>query len=137
MALSDRLTGKASTLTWGGTTVPLTKWTPKTTRNLADATDSSDYDSGTDMVWKKQLPVTLEQELSIEGRYNTSVIPTTFTTALFSGNAAVAVVLTLKPDGVYGHGSYDISDFELSDPVDDMVTFTATAKLNGIFTAGS
>jgi len=137
MALSDRLTGKASTMTYAGTTVPLTKWEPKTTRTLASATDSSDYDSASDMVWETQLPAKLAQELSVEGRYNTSVVPSTFTTDLFTGNTYVAVVLTLKSGVIYGHGNYDLSDFSLSSPTEDIVTFTATLKLNGKFTAGS
>jgi hypothetical protein len=137
MSVTNKLTGKASSLTYGGTTLPITKHTPSVTRTLADTTDSTDYDPTTNMLWESQIPVKLAQTLKVEGKYNTSTIPSTIIADLYSGNAAAAIVWTLKSGVVAGHGNYDISDFETSAPVNDTVTYSCTAKLNGVFTAGS
>jgi|GEM_PF-2895922 len=137
MSVSGKLTGKAQSLVIGGSTLPITKVTATTTRTLAEATDSTDYDAASDMLWESQIPVKLSQELKVEGRYNTATIPTAVVATLYSGAAAGTITWTLKTGVVYGHGLYDISDFEASAPVDDIVTYSLTAKLNGPFTTGS
>ena len=137
MSVTNKLTGKASSITYSGTSLPITKFTPSVTRTLADATDSTDYDSGTDMLWESQIPVKLAQTVKVEGRYNTSTIPSTIISDLYTGNAAVTVTFTLKTGTIVGHGTYDLSDYEQDVPVDDIVTYSCTLKLNGVFTAGS
>jgi hypothetical protein len=132
--MADRFSGKASKLSWGGVDFPIKKYTPKTTRKLADTTDTGDYDVSSDMLWETQVPVSIAQELSIEGYFRKSITPTLFVTQLYSGVAAVAVILTLDAGTLFGHGNYDISDFSCDIPSDDVVSFSCTAKLNGIFT---
>ncbi len=137
MSVTNKLTGKAGSWTYTGTTIPFSNITPTDTRSLANTTDSTDYDAGSDMLWESQLPVKEAMELKVEGFYATNVIPTPILAALFSGAAAAAVVITLKSGTILGHGNFDISDFEAGVPVDDTITYSVTLKLNGIFTAGS
>jgi hypothetical protein len=137
VSTTNKLTGKAQAFVFTGTTLPVKKVTNTVKRKLADATDSTDYDSGTDMVWESQLPVTLSQEMKIEGNYNTSTVPTAVIATLYSGATAVAASWLLKSGVTVGHGLYDLSDFETSAPVDDIVAYSMTVKLNGVFTAGS
>ena len=137
MALTNKLTGKAIVFRIAGTTIGVTKTKPKFTRNLVDVTDSTSYDSSSDLVWKEQLVNSMEGEFSIEGNYNVVTTPAAIITWLLTGGAPQTCSLTLSSGYVLGHGLFDISDFEADAPVEDKVTFTATLKLNGIFTAGS
>lgn len=134
MPTTNKRSGKASSLTWKGTALTITKYTPTTTRTLADATASDDYDATSNMLWETQIPVKLAQELKIEGKYNVVTTPSTVIADLYTGNAAAAVVLGIDAGTLLGHGNYDISSFEAGVPIDDIVTYTCTAKLNGIFT---
>ncbi len=132
--MADRLTGKASYLILNGTTIPFTKVTPKTNRKLADITDNGDYNSNTDLIWMTQLPVTATIELSVEGRFRRSITPTAIISLLYTGQTAVPCRFGLDSALIYGSGNFDVSDFQVDDPVDDTVTFTCTLRSNGIFT---
>lgn len=136
--MADRLTGKASYFQFNSFTIPITKFTPKVTRKLADITDSSDYNSTNDMIYPTQIPVSTMVEGSIEGRFHKSVIPTAILAVLWTSITLIPIVfgLDLAPT-VYGHGYFDISDFTTDVPVDDVVTYTANVKSNGIFTPNS
>lgn len=131
---TDRITGKQSYFIINGFTVPITKATPKTNRKLADITDNGDYDSNTDLLWPTQLPVMAPVELSIEGRFRKNYIPNAILAILYTGTTAVNTVFGLDTTMLYGHGLFDISDFQVDSPVDDVVTFTCTVRSNGRFT---
>lgn len=132
--MADRLTGKASYLSINGVFVPITKYSPKTTRNLPDTTDNGDYNSNTDLVYHTRIPVSVDMELSVEGRYRISVTPVAIMNILFTGANAIPVVLGLDAGHLYGHGNFDLADFSTDVPVEDVVTFTCTLRSNGIFT---
>lgn len=133
----QRLTGKASYFQINGTRIPITSAKPKHNRELADSTDSSNYDAATDMIHKSQLPVTLQTELSIEGKFRKDTTNAQLISQLYSGVAALPVELGLDSGTIYGHGNFDLSDFECDDPIDDTVTYTCSMKSNGVFTPGS
>jgi hypothetical protein len=131
--MADRLTGKASFINFGGSLLGITKATPKVNRKLADTTDSGDYFQSPDMLFPTQIPVSAPLELAIEGRYRFSSTPSIV--ALLGTSATdIPIVIGLNLAAVWGHGVFDISDFETDIPVDDVVTFTCTAKSNGQWT---
>lgn len=134
---ANKRTGRAAFFSIAGTKIGMTKLSPKTTRKLADVTDSTDYDATSDLIWPAQLAVMAPIELSIEGRYNVVTTPANLINTLYTGAAAVAVILNIDASTIYGHGLFDISDFEASIPDDDVVTFTATFKSHSVFTFGS
>lgn len=134
---ADKTAGRASSFTLLGTVLPIKKYTPKTTRKLIDTTDSANYDAATDMLYASQVPTMISQELTVEGIFDLNSTPTVVMNLLFSGAAAAAVVLGLKSGVLYGSGVYDISDFSTDVPVDDVVSWSATFKLNGKFTPGA
>ncbi len=131
---SDRITGKQSYFVINGFTVPITKYTPKTNRKLADITDNGDYDLNTDLMYPTQLPVNAVTECSVEGRYRKSSTPAAIIALLYSGAYAIFTTLGLDAGTLYGTGNFDISDFQIDVPVDDTVTFTCNIKSNGKFT---
>lgn len=138
MSYGDRLTGKASYFTFGGVNIPITKATHKAERKLADTTDNGDYSQGQDLLTPTQLAVSVGTEFSIEGRYRRSVIPGALIANIYQSNpGGVMAYLGLDASAVVGHGYFDISDFQVDDPVDDTVTYTCTMKSNGPFTPGS
>ena len=134
MAGQDRLAGDQSSLTFGGTSIPITKYTPKVNRKLADTTDTGDFDSAAGLIANTQVPVSYNLELSVEGKFRKSVTPSALIAQLFSGATAVPTVLTLAQGVLFGHGNFDLSDFSCEVPAEDTVTFTCTLKSNGAFT---
>ena len=137
MAAPVKLAGKAGTFSYNGTLIPFKVMKPKVATEYADNTDSSNYDVTTNLVHKAQTPVTTQVELSIEGMFDLNTTDSTLITQLYSGAAAVPVIINLNSTKVFGHGNFDLTDFEASIPIDDMVTFTASLKSNGVFTHGS
>ncbi len=135
--MADRLTGKSGYLVFGGINVPITKWSMKTNRNLPDSTDNGDYNGGDDQIYHTRIPVSVDSDVSIEGRYRKSVMPASLVAVLFTGANAVPTTLGLDTQTVYGHGNFDLMDFTCDLPIEDMVTFTATLKSNGQFIRGS
>jgi hypothetical protein len=132
--MSDRLTGKASYINFGGALLGITKATPKVNRKLADTTDSGDYLSTPDMLFPTQIPVSAPLELAIEGRYRFSSTPAVVS-LLATSATQIPIVIGLSSQAIWGHGNFDISDFDTGIPVDDVVTFTCNAKSNGLWTA--
>lgn len=130
---NERLTGKQSYIIINGTYIPITKYTPKINRKLADITDNGDYDSNTDLIYPAQLPVSATTELSVEGRFRLSLTPIAIMGILYTGISAVPVKLGLDAGHMFGSGNFDISDFQADVPVDDTVTFTCTLQSNGKF----
>lgn len=133
----DRLTGKASYMIINGTQIPITKYNPTITKNLPDITDNSDYDQNTDLIYPTQLPVSAVTELSVEGRFHLNSTPITIMSILYSGIGAIPVVLGLNAGNLFGHGNFDISDFQAVIDVSQAVTFTCTMRSNGKFTPNS
>lgn len=136
--MADRVSGKAVSWTFDGQTIPITKCTRKVTRKLADATDNGDYNSTTDLIYPTQLAVNVVTVYTWEGRYRKSVNPGLNSNAIYESNPG-GVLASLSVDGttVDGHGYFDISDYEQTEPIDDIVTYTCTATSNGQFTPNS
>lgn len=135
--MADKLTGKASYFIYGGTTFCITKYSTKVTRALADTTDSCDYSSSIDLVNMSQIPVSVTQELTVEGNFHLSQTTQGLLTSIYSGANAIPVTLGLNAGVLLGTGNFDISDFSCDVPVVDTCKFTATFKSNGAFTPGS
>lgn len=134
---TQKLTGRAAFFTISGTKIPFKKFTPKSTRKLVDSTDSLDYDPTSDLIWTEQLAAGMSIEFAVEGWYNLSVTPANVLNLLYTSAAAVPIVVNLNASVILGHGNFDISDFSSDIPVDDMVSFSATFKSNGVWTNGS
>jgi hypothetical protein len=135
--MADRLTGKASYFTFNGIIIPITKVSAKVTRALANTTDNGDYYQQNDMIFPTQLPVSCPTEFAVEGRYRFSSTPAALIATLYTGVFGIPAIFGLNASAVWGHGTFDISDFETDDPVEDVVTFTCTMKSNGQFTPNS
>jgi hypothetical protein len=133
----SRLTGRASYFQFSGTKVPIKKYSASTTRTLVDTTDTGDYNVTADMLYETQIPAKIAQDLDVEGNFRLNQTNSLLMSVLFSGASSVAVVLGLDAGDIYGHGSYDISDFSTEVGVGDVVSYTCKMKLNGVFTPGS
>jgi hypothetical protein len=132
-----KITGNQSSFTFNGTVIPIVKASPKVSRTLEDDTDSSNYDSASDMLHKSQTPVSTATELAIEGRFRATTTMAQIVPLLYNSNAAVAVTLKATTSIIFGHGNFDISDFSCDFEPGKMVNYTATLKSNGVFTPGS
>jgi len=136
MAVS-KLTGKSSYFKYNGVTISITKYSAKSARDMADSTDSSNYDAASDLVYHAQLPVSIRLDLDVEGRFDLNSTNANLIASLYSNATAVPVQLGLNAGTLYGHGNFDIMDFTCDVPVMDVVTWRATFRSNGVFTPGS
>jgi hypothetical protein len=130
----QKVAGKAGSLTYNSQTLNFSKWTAKVNRELADSTDSNDYDAVTDMLWKSQIPISNQIEVDVEGNFDLNSTDTTLLTPLFSGTAAVPVILKITPTHTFGHGNFDLGNFEVEVPVDGLVKWKGTMRSSSIFT---
>ena len=130
---NQKMSGKASYLVYDGANVPITKVSMKGTSKMADATDNSNYDQTTDLIWPEQLKVNAKTELAVEGRYFRSVTPALAAAFFESNPGGLPVVLGLDTVTVAGHGYFDMSDFQIDDEVEDTVTYSCTLTSNGQF----
>lgn len=136
MAL-DRLTGKASSVNYNGTTLYITKYTIKGTKTLVDVSDTGDYDVDTDLIHQTQLASKVGWDLELEGYYRKSQTNAAVVASLYQGASAVPVVLGLDAGTKMGHGNFDLSDFSAEVPSEDKVSWKASAKSNGKFIPGA
>lgn len=135
--MADRLTGKASSFTYGGTLINITKYTWNVDRALANATDNGDYAQITDIISPTQIPYMATTKVDVEGRFRKSQTPAAIVTNLYSGVSAVPVTLGLDAGSQAGHGAFDIGNFSCEVPIDDIVTFKCSMTSNGPFTPNS
>ena len=135
--MPTKISGKASSITISGTSLFITKVTPKVTRDCSDTTDNSNYDAASDMLQGTQIPVKVGMELSVEGWFYVGQTDTALMNLAYSGASAVPVVLKGSTSYIVGHGAFDLTDFEAGIPVDETCTYSATLKQNGVFTPGS
>lgn len=135
MATTQSKTGRAGNITIAGTVIPITKWTATTTKELADSTDSNNYDNASGQLWKAQVPGAISQEVSIEFNYDLATTSTNVTNRI-KNDSTIAVVLKIDAATTYCSGSYDMSEVETNLEVPGATMVTGSAKLmsNGIVT---
>src|ERR1051326_3422363 len=103
-----KLTGKAGSFTLNTHVLSFTVMNSKVNRELADTTDSANYDSTTDLVWPAQIPVSEAIELSVEGNFDLNSTDAQLIALLMAGGAAVPVIINLSASVVLGHGNFDL-----------------------------
>lgn len=130
---ADKRTGKESYFIYNGTQIPIVQVDVRVTRNLATCTDSSDYDGTADLIGPTQIPVSAVFEGTIQGRYRHSTTPKALIAKLFTGITAVPCTFGLDSNSLVGTGDFDISDYNQSMPVEDVVNFSCTVRSNGLF----
>lgn len=131
------MTGKAGSITVGGTVIPITKCNSKQTIAFADATDSGNYDSGSGNLYKSQLSGDVQIEMTIEGNYDTATTSANIIGKMKAPSSGpYAAVFKLNGSTTLFSGNVDLTDMEtsLTVPGAEMVTFTCTAKSNGSYT---
>ena len=126
------MTGKAGNMTWNGTAIPITSAKPKVAKAMADSTDSSNYDAGTQQLYKAQLPGDWQMTLAVEGFFDRTITPTTVLAALVS-NATVEAVVKIDGSTTFVDCFFDVSDFDMDITVPGavMVGYTCTMMSNG------
>lgn len=133
------VSGKSGSFVYSGTTIPFKSVKPKTSRDFADTTDSGNYDQTTDLVHKSQIVVTTQTEVPVEGVFDLTTTPSSLIAALYNATAAVPCSFVYTSGHTYGHGNFDLIDFEATYVSDqaEPVKWTATLRSNGVFTYGS
>jgi hypothetical protein len=133
-SIPDKVTGKSSYFIYGGVKIPITRINVRMTRNVATCTDSSDYDTDADLIGPTQIPVSGVCEGTIEGCYRRSSTPQALIANLMTGVTAVPCRFALDSQTLIGSGTFDITDFTLDDPLEDIVRYSCTVRSNGLFT---
>ncbi len=128
-------TGRAGYVTVNSVAIPITKWTVKATKELADSTDSSNWDTTSSELYKSQLPGVLAIEGTLEGFLDSA---TTGTGLISKLKTDTPLPITFQYDRATNafSGNFDLSDVNVNVQVPgaSMITFTANFKSNGVFT---
>jgi hypothetical protein len=125
--------GRSGSITVNSVNIPITKWTAKLSKELADSTDSSNYDVASGQTYKAQVPGVISIEATVEGNFDSAA--STGVINKLKSDPMLPVVLKLDATTTFCSGSFDLSDAEVSVEVPGatMVSFTATVKSNGVF----
>lgn len=132
---TQSMTGRGGTATVNGVVIPITKWSSKANRNLADATDSANYDVATGQTWTDMASGVVSLELTLEGNYDLATTSAQITSKIKT-DGPFPVVLQVNRTTTYLTGNFYFSDVEtsLEVPGGTMVSWTANAKNSGIVT---
>jgi hypothetical protein len=128
------MTGKAGSMTWNSTALTMTEANHKVSKTMADSTDSSNYQSATNQLYKSQIPGDLQLTLAVKGWYDSAQTPTTVIAAMQS-DAMVVVTTNANASIQIASGNFDVSDWEstVTIPGGTMVDFSCTLMSNGPF----
>lgn len=135
MAQTSSKTGRAGGFTLAGVTIPFTKWSATNTKELADSTDSGDYDAGSGQIFKSQKPGVISQEVTVEFNYDSATTSSAIM-AKIKNDSTLAAVLKYDASTTYCTASYDLSEVEMNLEVPGATMITGSAKLmsNGVIT---
>ena len=135
ITVTRSFTGRHGHITVDATELPITKWSAKLTRELADATDSNNYNPDDGQTWKSQQPGVIGIEGTIEGNFDLDSTADLII-AKFKVDAAFPCVLGLTRTTNLCTGNFDFNDTDISleVPGSSMVTWTTTFKSSGVLT---
>lgn len=132
--MATSATGRAGSVTYNSQAINITGWNAKVTREYADSTDSSNFDTGTGQIYGSQKPGVVRVEGSIKGNYDIGGTTSTNVTAHIIDDTPRTLLLSLTRSVNWGSMSVDLTDVEISveTPGSTMMTFTANFKSNGV-----
>jgi len=131
---------RAAFVTFGGVSLPITKWDVDSQRVLTDTTSSVNYDPTSDLVWSAQLPAAVHMAGTVEVILDIATYVSRFSADVFTSAGAVAMIFGIDATHTYCHGNFDISDFKSGatvGPQPDTIKATFSFKSNGVVTFGS
>jgi hypothetical protein len=128
----NTITGRKGNVKVGSNVLPITGWTAKGTKELADATDSANFDATSGQLWKSQAPGAVAMEGTIEGNFDLNSTDASVI-QLLKQDPPVQILFGLTDTVNYAQGSFDLSDVEtkLTVPGGTMVTYSGNFKSNG------
>lgn len=134
MAATQSTTGRFGTGSVNGTAIGITRWTARLHKDLADATDSNNYDATTQQTYQSQAYGVIGIDGTLEGNYDLGGSTDSNFTQKFKTDGPYPVVLGITRTTTFASFSADFSDveFSVSVPGSTMVTFTANFKSNGV-----
>jgi hypothetical protein len=134
--MATTVTGRAGSATVNAVALAITGWSAKLNKELADSTDSNNFDPASGQLYASQVPGVISMEATIEGNFDTAGSTSTNIIAKLKSDVPIPLVLKLTQAVTFGSGNFDLSNVDVSVavPGSTMVTFSATAKSNGIFT---
>lgn len=131
-----RLTGGSQSLTLDGQVIHITTATPSATKNMANPTDTSDYDPVTKMLMVPNIPISVETSFDCEGYYRLSETPANIISLIYSADP---IPLVFKLDATHQliAGDFHMTDYSSDHPTDDLVTFSCTLVPEGAVVIGN
>lgn len=133
MPEADKRVGMQSYVVFNGYQIPITKYTLDVSRTLVDSTDNTNYDFDSNILFNTQIPVMANTTINVEGMFHVNLIPPALMFNLYSGIRACPCTLGLDSGSLMGHGLFDISSFNASVDIKDMIKYTCQLVSNGKF----
>jgi hypothetical protein len=131
--------GKGGSLTYVNSLVPITNWTATISVEMAETTDSSNYDTNSGLIWQAMDPKKGSVEVKAEGVYDDAATnsQTVFCSDLLNGASnAVNLVLKIDTNTNFGYGNFRVTELEITpnQSANDPATWSATFTSTGVFT---
>lgn len=132
MAATQSFTGRFGTASVSNTPVGITGWTARLHKDLADATDSNNYDASTNQTFQSQAYGVIGIDGSLTGNVDLGGSTDSLFIQKFLTDGPYPLTLSFTRSVVFASMNADFSDvdFSLSVPGSTMVTFTANFKSN-------
>jgi hypothetical protein len=136
MSVTQSKTGRFGTGSVNSVVLNITAWSAKVHKEFAISTDSGNYDSGTQQLWRSRKPGEVWVEGHIEGNYD------------FSGSTDANLTQLYKSDGPYPlslgfdrsttfcscNADFDEAEFTVTVNGANMITFSTPFMSNGVVT---
>lgn len=133
----ERISGKAGAITIIGLVqpqdvrLPFHYWSASIETSFQDATGSCSYDPKSGIVWKSSLPASRSLDVEIRGRWRRSVVPSAIMYKLFNETTPVRFLLELSPRDPFVDSYGWVSNFTVTELLNDIVAWTANLKSQG------
>ena len=135
---AQKLHGKRGAILLDSVTIPFKVISPSVSKDMANGTDSDNYDDTSDTLYRAEEAGETGLDLDVEWNYDASTSGTAFLAKMFGDPVVRAVVKGRKsPEIVLIDGDFKLTDLDFDIDVNDMVNGTATLHSYGQFWQGT
>lgn len=131
---TQSVTGRSGNATINSVVIGITQWEATITRQLADATDSNNYDSVSGQTFQSQAEGVVGIDGTLSGNYDLSgTTDANLSQKLVASDGPYPIMLAFTPTVKFASFSADLENvrYSVSVPGATMITFSSSFKSNG------
>jgi hypothetical protein len=136
MATTAKLHGKRGLLTWDGGSMAFKVVSGTGSADMADGTDSDNYDAASDTLFNQEEEGKTTMELKIEYNHKLGFTKENFLATLLNGGITKRAVVKEKTGVTLLDGDFKMSGIDFTVSVTDVINGTGTLRSYGQFWFG-